>query len=190
MKLEMPKAVVFLSLLIILGSCINGFALESVEWNFQKTLKLEQVRIDVALASDGTRMFVLTQQGEIIIYSAGGEEQARLKVGNHVDSIKLRPRGDTLILRSREKDTFRLFKSYNKLNDQVIEGIAVGLGLDQREFENAMKDPALRKIIQQDVIDGRNAGVRGTPTIFINGRRLQNRSVARFQSIIDKLLQK
>lgn len=83
-----------------------------------------------------------------------------------------------------------LFKSYNKLNDQVIEGIALGLGLDQREFENTMKDPALMKIIRQDVIDGRNAGVRGTPTIFINGRRLQNRSLAGFQSIIDKLLQK
>ena len=83
-----------------------------------------------------------------------------------------------------------LFKNYNKLNDQVIEGIAVGLGFDKREFENAMKDPAIMKIIRQDVIDGRKADVRGTPTIFINGRRLQNRSLAGFQSIIDKLLQK
>jgi len=108
MKLEMPEAVVFLSLLIILGSCINGFALESVEWNIQKTLKLEQAPIDVALASDGNRMFVLTQQGEIIIYSAGGDEQARLKVGNHVDSIKLGSRGDTLILQSRENKTIQI----------------------------------------------------------------------------------
>jgi hypothetical protein len=32
------------------------------------------------------------------------------------------------------------------------------LGFDKREFENAMKDPALMKIIPQDVRDGRNAG--------------------------------
>jgi protein-disulfide isomerase len=52
-----------------------------------------------------------------------------------------------------------------------------------------MKDPTLRKIIQQDVLDGREVGVRGTPTIFINGRRLKKRSLEGFQSIIDKLLQ-
>jgi protein-disulfide isomerase len=82
-----------------------------------------------------------------------------------------------------------LFKNYNKLNDQIIGGIALGLGFDPREFQNAMKDPTLRKIIQQDVLDGREVGVRGTPTIFINGRRLKKRSLEGFQSIIDKLLQ-
>ena len=108
MKWEIPKPVVFLSILFILGSCLNGFALESVEWNIQKTLKFEEAPIDVALASDGNRMFVLTQLGEIIIYSDSGDEQARLKVGNHVDSIKLGPRGDTLILQSRENKTIQI----------------------------------------------------------------------------------
>jgi len=81
-----------------------------------------------------------------------------------------------------------LFKNYNKINDQIIETIALELGFDKREFENTMKDPALFKIIQQDIIDGRNAGVRGTPTIFINGRRLKNQSIEGFQGVIDKLL--
>jgi protein-disulfide isomerase len=34
------------------------------------------------------------------------------------------------------------------------------------------------------------AGVRGTPAIFINGRRLKERSLKGFQAAIDKELQK
>jgi protein-disulfide isomerase len=83
-----------------------------------------------------------------------------------------------------------LFKNYNKLNDQIIQGIALGLGLDPREFQFAMKDPTLTKIIQRDVQDGRKVAVRGTPTIFINGRRLKDRSLKGFQAAIDKQLQK
>jgi protein-disulfide isomerase len=83
-----------------------------------------------------------------------------------------------------------LFENYNRLNEQVISDLALGLGLNQEEYENKLKDPALRQRVEQDVLDGRNAGVRGTPTIFINGRRLKDRSLRGFQAAIDKELQK
>jgi protein-disulfide isomerase len=83
-----------------------------------------------------------------------------------------------------------LFKNYNKLNDQKIREIALKLGLDQTEFEKKMKDPKITAMIRQDVREGAQAGVRGTPTIFINGRRLNNRSLKGLQAAIDKELQK
>jgi len=83
-----------------------------------------------------------------------------------------------------------LFKNYNKLNDQKIREIALELGLDQTEFKKKMKDPKITAMIRQDVRDGAQAGVRGTPTIFINGRRLNDRSLKGFQAAIDKELQK
>jgi protein-disulfide isomerase len=83
-----------------------------------------------------------------------------------------------------------LFKNYNKLNDQKIREIALELGLDQTEFKKKMKDPKITAIIRQDVREGAQAGVRGSPTIFINGRRLNNRSLKGFQAAIDKELQK
>jgi protein-disulfide isomerase len=83
-----------------------------------------------------------------------------------------------------------LFKNYNKLNDQKIREIALELGLDQTEFEKKMKDPKITAMIRQDVREGAQAGVRGTPTIFINGRRLNDRSLKGFQAVIDKELQK
>lgn len=83
-----------------------------------------------------------------------------------------------------------LFKNYNKLSDQKIREIALELGLDQTEFKKKMKDPKITAIIRQDVREGAQAGVRGSPTIFINGRRLNNRSLKGFQAAIDKELQK
>jgi len=39
-------------------------------------------------------------------------------------------------------------------------------------------------------LEGRQDGVRGTPTIFIKGIRLRDRSLKGFQAAIDKQLQK
>lgn len=84
----------------------------------------------------------------------------------------------------------QLFKNYNQLNDQKISEIARSLGLDEAEFEKAMADRELQTRIRQDMLDGRQAGVRGTPTIFINGRLLRDRTVQGFQTVIDAELQK
>lgn len=83
-----------------------------------------------------------------------------------------------------------LFKNYNKLNDQKIQEIAQTVGLNMEEYEKKKKDPATERKVSQDFSDGRQAGVRGTPAIFINGIRLRDRSLKGFQTAIDKQLQK
>ncbi len=83
-----------------------------------------------------------------------------------------------------------LYQNYNRLSDEKIREIALGLGFDQAEFEKKMTDPKIAAQIRQDLNDGAQAGVRGTPTIFINGRLLKNRTLHGFQAVIDKELQK
>jgi len=83
-----------------------------------------------------------------------------------------------------------LFKNYNRLNDQVISEFAIGLGLDQAQYQSKLKDPSIERRVRQDALEGRRAGVKGTPTIFINGRRLKDRSLRGFQVAIAKELQK
>jgi protein-disulfide isomerase len=83
-----------------------------------------------------------------------------------------------------------LFENYNKLNDQKIQEIALAVGLNQEEYEKQKKDPAITGQVRQDLSDGQKAGVRGTPTIFVNGKRLRDRSLKGFQAAIDKELQK
>jgi protein-disulfide isomerase len=83
-----------------------------------------------------------------------------------------------------------LFKNYKELSVQKIEDIALAVGLEMEAYEKQKHDPAIRQRISQDLSDGRQAGVRGTPTVFINGIRLRDRSLKGFQTAIDKQLQK
>jgi len=84
----------------------------------------------------------------------------------------------------------QLFNSYNQLSDQKINEIASKVGLDMATFEKDRSDPALKAMIQRDVADANQAGVRGTPTVFVNGRMLRDRRLEGFQAAVDKELEK
>jgi protein-disulfide isomerase len=84
----------------------------------------------------------------------------------------------------------RLFQNYNRLNDQVVQEQAQQLGLDMQKFEKDMNDPQIQQAISQDYQDGIKAGVRGTPTIYVNGATLKNTNSEGFQAAIDKELEK
>ena len=83
-----------------------------------------------------------------------------------------------------------LFENYRKVNDVKIQDIAKELGLDLERFKKDMKDLAIQKLIIRDVNNGREAGVRSIPTVFINGKRLKNRSLQGFQRMIDAELKR
>ena len=84
----------------------------------------------------------------------------------------------------------RLFKNYNRLSDQIIQKIVGGLDLDKTEFDKQMSSSAVMTRIQKDLRDGVNAGVRSTPTVFVNGKRLRNRKPEGFEQAIKKELEK
>jgi 2-hydroxychromene-2-carboxylate isomerase len=69
-----------------------------------------------------------------------------------------------------------LFKNYNRLNDAKIAEIRVQLGLDESKFQQCMSDPQTLVRINADASLGRGIGVHGTPTLFINGRLLREKS--------------
>jgi len=83
-----------------------------------------------------------------------------------------------------------LFMNYKNLNNEKILELARDLKLDMDKFQKDTKDLSLRAKVNQDVMDGRKAGVRGTPTVFINGRILRNRSLQGFKAMIDEELAK
>lgn len=83
-----------------------------------------------------------------------------------------------------------LFENYRKLSDVKIQDIAKELGLDLERFKKDMKDPAIHKPIIRDVKNGQQIGVRSIPTVFINGKRLKNRSLQGFQRMIDAELKR
>jgi protein-disulfide isomerase len=83
-----------------------------------------------------------------------------------------------------------LFQNYNRLNDQVIQELAQKLGLDMQKFNKDMNDPQISQEINRDYQEGRKAGVKGTPSIFVNGVMVANTSPEGLQAAIDKALEK
>lgn len=81
-----------------------------------------------------------------------------------------------------------LFANYRDLDDEKVREFARELNLDMEKFESDWSDPRLSAQIQSDTRQGSQAGVRGTPTVFINGRRLKDRSLEGFSKMIDEAL--
>ena len=82
----------------------------------------------------------------------------------------------------------KLFKNYRVINDLKIQDIAKELSLDMEKFTRDMKSPDIQSLIARDVNNGRQIGVRGTPTIFINGKILKNKSLPGFFRMIESEL--
>lgn len=68
----------------------------------------------------------------------------------------------------------QMLKNHAQVNDQKILEIAQGLGLNMDQFNQDRLSSSSRQLIQEDVENGRKIGVRGTPAVFMNGKRVNN----------------
>jgi protein-disulfide isomerase len=57
-------------------------------------------------------------------------------------------------------------------------------GLDLKQLKADMNDPAIEKIIAQDLADAKTLNVRKTPGFFVNGRPLQTFGYQQLQGLI------
>jgi protein-disulfide isomerase len=78
---------------------------------------------------------------------------------------------------------------YKSLDKENILDKVESLGFDRTAFASQMADPGILKQIQKDIADGKAAGVKGIPTVFINGRKLKKRNLEGFQTLIDQALE-
>lgn len=84
----------------------------------------------------------------------------------------------------------RLFANSKTLDDDKIMEIRKSFGFDTPEFDKLIKSAAVRKKVADDLKEGQRNGVRGTPTVFVNGKRLKDKSLKGFTSAIDNELKK
>ena len=81
-----------------------------------------------------------------------------------------------------------LFDNQRALSPEQIEGYAKKLGLDMKRFKADMDSDEVKEQVEADRRLARRAGVRGTPTVFVNGRLVQDRTVDGFKALIDPML--
>lgn len=72
--------------------------------------------------------------------------------------------------------------------EEAFLGFAEELGLDLDEFKSTLDDPATAERVAKDIEDGNALGVDSTPTLFLNGERLEARDFESLKSAIDDAL--
>ena len=83
-----------------------------------------------------------------------------------------------------------LFLHQNSLSSDKYLEIAQNMGLDLKMFSLDMMRPSIRKKVEQDISDAQKAGVTGTPTLFVNGRKVKKRNFDAMGKLIDNELAK
>jgi DNA-binding beta-propeller fold protein YncE len=108
MSRKILSTIYLMMISLLVGSLFAPQSQAEVEWNIQRTLNIDGIPIDVALAPDGSKVFVLTDQGKVLVYSNQNEPTDEFEVGRQIDQINVGPRGDLLILGSQEKKTVQI----------------------------------------------------------------------------------
>jgi protein-disulfide isomerase len=70
----------------------------------------------------------------------------------------------------------------------LIPELAAKLGLDMGRFNTAVGSNNARGIAARDQHDGQALGVTGTPTFFVNGKKLEQLGYEQLQSLIEQAL--
>jgi protein-disulfide isomerase len=81
-----------------------------------------------------------------------------------------------------------MYRNQGSLDGASLQSYAKQLGLDPVRFDADVQSPAAAAEISKDVADGTSYGVSGTPTVFVNGVRLQRLSTSALRSSIRSAL--
>lgn len=83
-----------------------------------------------------------------------------------------------------------LFKNQKALDDDSLKKYASTLGLDRKRFDSELDNGTHAAEVQHDVEDGEIYGIESTPTIYINGVRLNEFSAEGLRAAIDRAMGK
>ncbi|HEX6730492.1 MAG TPA: thioredoxin domain-containing protein, partial [Pyrinomonadaceae bacterium] len=81
-----------------------------------------------------------------------------------------------------------LMQNQSSLGVEKLKSFAGELGLDRARFDSALDSGKFAEMVQRDVEDGMKLGVKGTPSLFINGRRVTAKSYEELKTSVDAAL--
>ena len=81
-----------------------------------------------------------------------------------------------------------LLRNQSALTVDKLKGYAAELALDRTRFDAALDSGKFAESVQRDLEDGMKLGINGTPTIFINGRRVSAKSYEDLKASVNAAL--
>ncbi|MEK7582628.1 MAG: thioredoxin domain-containing protein [Patescibacteria group bacterium] len=73
-------------------------------------------------------------------------------------------------------------------NEETFINYARELGLNAEQFGSDLKSSAVQAEVDQDYQSGQDAGVNSTPTFFLNGKKMQFRTIDEFLAIVNQTI--
>ena len=81
-----------------------------------------------------------------------------------------------------------LYNNQDSLDSESLSRFADQAGLNLSRFERDRKNPQLAAEVEKDIADGKNYGVSGTPSVFVNGYKVRTLSASSFKKAINRAL--
>ena len=81
-----------------------------------------------------------------------------------------------------------LLRNQSALGVEKLKDYATEIGLDRTRFDSALDSGKFAELVQQDIDEGMKLGLKATPTLFFNGRRVSVRSYEDLKAQVDALL--
>jgi protein-disulfide isomerase len=81
-----------------------------------------------------------------------------------------------------------LMQNQATLGVDKLKSFAGELGLDRVRFDAALESGKFAEMVKRDVEDGMKLGLKGTPSVFINGRRVTAKSYEELKASVDAAL--
>jgi protein-disulfide isomerase len=78
-----------------------------------------------------------------------------------------------------------IFQHNRELSFDKLKEYAGTVGLDVARWEKDFNSPEVQQVIDKEMAEGRAADVTGTPSFFVNGKRVANRSFEGFKDMIE-----
>jgi protein-disulfide isomerase len=81
-----------------------------------------------------------------------------------------------------------LFRNQSALGVDKLKQYAATLGLDRARFDAALDSGKFADAVARDQLEGRKVGVNSTPSFFVNGRRINDRTYEGLKAAIEAAL--
>lgn len=82
----------------------------------------------------------------------------------------------------------KLFANQSKLKRHHLEQYAQEIGLDMARFKAALDNKTHFQRVANEILEGGQAGVGGTPTVFVNGVKASGTTFSDLKKVVDPIL--
>jgi len=107
----------------------------------------------------------------------------------HTEALKAAEAAEAAREQGRYWDYVKLLlRNQSSLGVDNLKSYASDIGLDRARFDSGLDSGKFATLVQQDIDDGVKLGLKATPTLFLNGRRMSVSSYDDLKAKVDAVL--